>query len=186
MKTYILNILSLTVCLLALVGCNDNNEDITSTDSELDKLNEQRQLFNESVAFLINADEKLLERHIAHFELIAIDEDYEKLPSYDFNGQIFSDNGEGLDTQKSDGIYTAQHFSSEDERLTLKLAKSDRFIYNDRLDGLLTERKLKIKIRVNCRLTEKKEGTTILGFSCEKWGGCIETKECKVEIEIES
>ncbi|GAA4274901.1 hypothetical protein U6A24_12310 [Aquimarina gracilis] len=186
MKNSILNNLLLFLFIVALIGCAKDDEVMDIAVIEAEELRVQRQLLNESVAFLINTDSILAGRNIETVELVSFDSDYKKLDSYDVNGKSFVDSGEGFDAKKGDGIYTAQVVSEQTDVLEAKLATNENFKYEDRLDGLLEARALKIKIKVTCRATSKPEGESFFGFSCEKWGGCVEVEDCTVEIEIES
>ncbi|MBW1296060.1 hypothetical protein [Aquimarina litoralis] len=186
MKNLILNNVVLFLVVVTLIGCAKDDEVIDPAALEAEELREQRKLLNESVAFLINTDSILAERKIQTVEVVRFDSDYKALDAYDVDGKSFVDNGEGFDAEKGDGIYTAQVISEQIDVLEAKLATNEQFKYEERLDGLLEIRKLKIKVKIKCRATSKQEGESLFGFSCEKWGGCVELKDCKVEIEIES
>ncbi|WP_299897303.1 hypothetical protein [uncultured Aquimarina sp.] len=185
MKNLILNNLLVFLSITAIIGCTKDEEVIDTAVLEAQELREQRQLLEASVAFLINTDSILAERKIETVEVVRFDSDYKALDSYDVHGKSFVDDGEGFDVKKGDGIYTALVISDQTDILEAKLATNDEFKYGDRLDGLLETRKLKIKIKVKCRATSKQEGESLFGFSCEKWGGCVEFEDCKVEVEIE-
>ncbi len=158
-----------------ITSCQDDD-----TDSKLEqnKIEQNMKQFMTSVEIAplgrVSIDDNKSARI---FSLNIYDKNYSPLPAYSLDGETFVDDGSFYDKVANDGVYT-----STQPRNKPAISLEDNVVL--RSNEFKSSLSQKGGIKVGCDLSWSREGTSLLGDSCNTKVGCVWLTNCKVEFEF--
>lgn len=185
MKISFINLLS--ICLILLLSSCSNDDFSTEKGNSFATSNSVAlKFYNNNVSSTGKNTESSSYREV---EVINFDSNTILKNRIVINGIDFLDNGENADKTANDGIYTSVVPLKPSIKSTGKIKSNetviltfDDFAYDKELTEMTST--MKSGIKINCKISHTKKGTSLLGYSCDDWFGCIVIHDCEIGVEL--